>query len=147
LTVGPALNVQSRVDVGVERNSALQTDKLFLGLPVSLCRIGAGRALSTGVPRIDHKQKNSSARCFVRQKETQLVEGPTSQNCTLLFPNRYSFVDPSQVFDCDSSLSAFGFGNDLLRNAMVDVCGKARFPATQSLQLALGAARTSHSKR
>jgi hypothetical protein len=132
LTVGPAPNVQSRVDWVFRFPFAVYPQAEH------------SRLVFRG---IDHKQKNSSARCFVLQKETKLVEGPTSQNCTLLFPNHYSFVDPSQFFNRDSSLSAFGFGNDLLRNAMVDVCGKARFPATQSLQLALGAARTSHSKR
>jgi hypothetical protein len=142
LTVGPAPDVQSRVDVGVERESAVQTDKLTLGLPVALRRISTRRALTARVPWIDRKQKDSSARCFVRQEGAQLMEGPTSQNCTLLFPNRYSLVDPSQFFDRDSTLSAFGFGNDLLRNAMVNVGGKAKFSATQSLELALGTART-----
>jgi hypothetical protein len=141
LTVGPAPDVQGRVDFCVERESARQTDKLVLGLPVTLCRISAGRTLSTGVARIDRKQGNPSARCFVRQKEAQLVEGPASQNCTLLFPNRYSIVNPGQFLDRDSTMSAFGFGNDLLRNAMVHVGGKTKLSATQSLKLALGAAR------
>ena len=58
------------------------------------------------------------------------MEGPTPQNRTLLLPNRYSLVNPSQFFDRDSTLSAFGFGNDLLRNAMVYICGKAEFFTT-----------------
>ncbi len=42
LTVGPAPDVQGRVGVCMERKPALQTDKLVLGLSVSLRYMTAG---------------------------------------------------------------------------------------------------------
>ncbi len=60
----------------------------------------------------------------------------------MLFPNRYSFMDAGQFFDGNSTLSAFGFGNDLLRNTMVYVCGKAGFPTAQAFEFALRTSRT-----
>ncbi len=142
LTVGPTANVCGRVDVGVERETALQTDKLVLGLSVSLVGVSASRTLTARIARINRYQENASQRSLIGKEGSELIERPTTQSCTLLSPNRYSFVDAFEFFNGYSTASAFGFCNDLLRNAVINISSKASFLATESFEFALGASRT-----
>lgn len=143
LTVGPTTNICGRVDVGVERESALQADKLVLAFSVPFGDMPARRALPARIARIDRDQENTSKHSLVGQEGAKLVERPTTQSCTLLSPNRYSVVDPFEFLNGNSTLSAFGFGNDLLRDAMVHVSSKACFLTAQAFEFTLRTSRTS----
>src|SRR3984885_15237832 len=130
LTAGPATNVDSRVDVRVECEAALQAGKRVLGLSVLLGGMPRVRALAAAVAGIDRDQQNTCQRSLLAQKGAKLMERPTAQSGTLLFPNRYPVVDALQLFQGDAALGAFGLGNDLLQDAVIDVSSKASFFAT-----------------
>src|SRR3984885_15210926 len=141
LTVGPATNVDSRVEVCMEGESTPQANKLVLSLSVPLVDMSAGRAFSAGVARIDSYNRHTHHLGFVFDEASKLGERPTAQNGTLLFPNRYPVVDALQLFQGDSALGAFGFSSDLLQDAVIHVRSKASFFATELLELPSGAAR------
>ena len=88
------------------------------------------RALAAAVAGIDRNQQNTCQRSLLAQKGAKLMERPTAQSGTLLFPNRYPVVDALQLFQGDAALGAFGLGNDLLQDAVIDVSSKASFFAT-----------------
>ena len=141
LTAGPATNVDSRVDVRVECEAALQAGKLVLGLSVLLAGMPRVRALPAAVAGIDRDQENTCQRSLLAQKGAKLMERPTAQSGTLLFPNRYPVVDALQLFQGDAALGAFGLGNDLLQDAVIHVSSEASFFATELFELPFGAAR------
>lgn len=141
LTVGPTTNVCGRVDVGMECETALHADKLVLSLSVPLVDIPTARALTAGVAGIDCNEEDARECSLVGYELAKLIERPTAQSGTLLFPNRYPVVDALQIFQSNATLGAFGFGNDLLRNAVVSISGKSSFFATELFQFPFSAAR------
>ena len=114
----------------MECEAALQAGKLVLGLSVLLGGMPRVRALAAAVAGIDRDQENTCQRSLLAQKGAKLMERPTAQSGTLLFPNRYPVVDALQLFQGDAALGAFGLGNDLLQDAVIDVSSKASFFAT-----------------
>jgi hypothetical protein len=114
---------------------------LSWGLSVLLGGMPRVRALAAAVAGIDRDQENTCQRSLLAQKGAKLVERPTAQSGTLLFPNRYPVVDALQLFQGDAALGAFGFGNDLLQDAVIHVSSKASFFATELFELPFGAAR------
>jgi hypothetical protein len=68
LTAGPATNVDSRVDFGVECEAALHAGKLVLGLSVLLPGMPTVRALAAAVAGIDRDQENTCQRSLIGQK-------------------------------------------------------------------------------
>ena len=99
------------------------------------------RALAAAVAGIDRNQQNTCQRSLLAQKGAKLMERPTAQSGTLLFPNRYPVVDALQLFQGDAALGALGLGNDLLQDAVIDVSSKTSFFATELFELPFGAAR------
>ena len=125
----------------MECEAALQAGKLVLGLSVLLGGMPRVRALAAAVAGIDRDQQNTCQRSLLAQKGAKLMERPTAQSGTLLFPNRYPVVDALQLFQGDAALGAFGLGNDLLQDAVIDVSSKTSFFATELFELPFGAAR------
>jgi methyl-accepting chemotaxis protein len=128
LTVGPTTNICGRVDV--------------LGFSVPFGNMPARRALPARIARIDRSQENTSKHSLVGQEGAKLVERPTTQSCTLLSPNRYSVGDPFEFLNGNPALSAFGFCNDLLRDAMVHVSSKTCFLTAQAFEFTLRTSQT-----
>jgi hypothetical protein len=74
LTAGPATNVDSRVDVRVECEAALDAGKLVLGLSVLLRGMPTVRALAAAVAGIDRDQENTFERSLIGKKGAKLME-------------------------------------------------------------------------
>lgn len=95
----------------------------------------------TGVSRIDLYQRYASKRGLIFQKRAELCERPGMQLRSLIAPSPYPSADTSQSLDCNSTPGAFGFINDLLRNDVIDVLGKASLFTRELLEMAFGATR------
>jgi hypothetical protein len=93
------------------------------------------RAFTTGVAGIDLDKRYSRKDGFVPQEASQLCECPRVKNRSLFAPSPNPRSYTRQFFDGDTAIRAFGFLNDLFRNAMVDVCSKASFFAREFLQV------------
>ena len=84
-----------------------------------------------GISGIGHFNRHSLDSRFIFHERPQLPERPTSQNCPLRLPNLYPVDNSAQVFKSDTPSGAFGCRNNLLRNTMIHVAGKASFLARQ----------------
>jgi hypothetical protein len=95
-------------------------------------------AFQTGVTGIDLNQSYAREDGFVFEKLTQLRECPGVQNRSLRFPSPYPLADARQLLDGNPASGAFGFLNNLFRNRMVDVLGKAKLFAGMVFQVSFG---------
>ena len=137
-TSGPAtLPEVQGVRVGMRPESARSTRKLFLGLAVALVAAAASRAGSAAVPGIHADQQDSHEQSLIFQEFAQLRESPAVQNCALPAPGLDPSADARQILNGDSAIGAFSFGNDLLRDVVIDPGGKAPLLAGKCPQLAL----------
>lgn len=96
------------------------------------------RAFTAGVAGINLDQRYARKDRLVFQEGSQLCECPRVKNRSLRFPSPYPRPYPCKFLDGDTAIRAFGFLDDLFRNRMVDVGGKASFLAGEFLQVALG---------
>ena len=132
------LKVHGSVEIGVRRVSTRQTSEGRLVGPVLFVGVPTFGALPARVARIDRNQRNPSEGSLVRQESSQLKKGPRVQNRTLLTTSRDPFAYAGQFFDGKAAFGAFSDGNDLLRNAVINVSGEAPFLAGKHFQSARG---------
>ena len=134
----PLPKVKGSIVVGMQREAACSTAKLGLCWAVPLLGMAALGALPTGVPRVNSDQKNTSKGGFVFQESQKLREAPTVQHRPLRPASPNPVADTVEVLDGYPPPSALGQRDDLFRDAMVDVAGKARFLAREFSQPPLG---------
>src|SRR5438874_13781559 len=103
------------------RETALNALELGLRRAVALVDAAAGGTGAAGVSGIDGDERQPRVRGLVGQEGAQLVERPGRENRTLLLGSRDPGANIGQVFDGDPAPGAFGSGDDLLGDAMVDV--------------------------
>ena len=140
LTGCPARDYPGSVDIRVLGVPTRQASECRLVGPVLLVGVPTFGTLPAGVPRVHGNQRNTRQLCLVDQERTQLGEGPTMQNGTLLTPSPDPLADAIEIFDGNAAPGAFGGFNDLLTDHVVDVFGKTKLLARQLLQPALGGA-------
>jgi hypothetical protein len=136
----PTRNYTSRVDIRMLSVPTRQTAECRLVGPIALVDMPASRTFSRCVARIDGEQENSGEHRFVGDECSQLREGPTMQNRTLRFPNRYSIADSTEFLDGNPASGAFGCLNDLLADNMIGMHGESSLTPGKCLQSALGGA-------
>jgi hypothetical protein len=101
---------------------------------VQFIDMAALRTLARSIPGIDKDHGNSGECGFVRDKLPELGEGPAVQNRPLIAPSSDPRTNPGEFFQDYRLLRASGVFNDLFRNYVVSVFGKARFLARKLLQ-------------
>ncbi len=141
LTIGPAPDVQSRVDVCRSGVSATSAEKFSLRLPIRFLCVSTFAAFTAGIARVNERDGNTCEGGLVLQKGAKLKERPAMQNGTLLTPNRDAASDALQFFEGDSSSGALSGSNDLPGNAVVGISRETRFAARELLEFAAAAAR------
>jgi len=97
-------------------------------------------AFPRGVAGIDQQQRYSGERRFIGDKPPELRERPTVQNGSMHAPSPDPKANSLEVLHDNRPLRAFGFRNDLLRDYVVGVRGKASFFAGKFLQATFGRA-------
>lgn len=136
-TSSPA-DIHGSVDIGVRSVTARATPKLVLALTVLLGAVSAYGASTAGIAGIDGHQHNPGQPGFVFEEQAQLGERPGMQRCALLLPGLDPFANASQLFNGNAAPGAFSFGNDLLRDYVVDVSGKPLLTSCKLLQSSFG---------
>src|SRR5947209_7099709 len=135
---GPASNYAGSVCIRVRRETAGSATECRLVGTVPLFGVSASGTLPTTVPGLHGDQADARLLRLVLQKRSQLRKRPTVQNSPLPPCSPYPVAYPRQFFDGDPASGAFGGGNDLLRDYVVDVFGKAMFFAGELLQAPIG---------
>lgn len=141
LTGCPTRDYPGSVEISVRFVTTRTALKLCLGLAVLFCYVPAFGALPAGVARVNGDQHHTGESGLVLQEREQLRERPGMQKCTLLAPGLDPFTDARKIFEFQPALGAFSFGNDLLRNTVIDVTGKSLLLAREFLETPLGGAR------
>jgi len=103
--------------------------KLCLTVAVSFLSMTTLVAPLRSVTWINQDNRNTSKFRLVSNETAELVERPTQSFRSLLLPNRCSGVDTAQVFQSDSTTSAFGFRNEILAHTMISVSPEPTFLA------------------
>lgn len=103
---------------------------------VQLIGMSATGALTRRVARVhlDHRYSGESG--FVEHEHLPLQKRPAMQNDTLRMPNLYPFANAVEFLNRNTAPAAFSRGNDLLRNTVIDIAGKASFFARKLTQAA-----------
>lgn len=125
------------VEVGMGGKAALPTDKLLLGYPVSLVAMPAHRTSARTVRGGYRNNGHSSQSRLVGDEGTELPEGPTVQNCSLLSPSLDPSANVGQFLQHNRPLCAFGFRNDLLTDDVVYVGSEAPLSTRKRLEFSL----------
>jgi len=137
---GPAGDHPGSVGIRVHRETTSGATESRLVGTVSLFGVSASGTLPAAIPRLYGNQADTCQLCLVLQKRPQLSERPTMQNSPLLPCSPYPVADSRQFLNGNPAPGAFCGGNDLLRNNVVDVFGKAALFAGKFLQPPLGRA-------
>src|ERR1017187_3938020 len=137
---GPACDHAGSVGIRVRRETAGGATEGRLVGPISFFSVSASGTLPAAVPGFHGGQADTRPFRLVFQERPQLSEGPTVQNPPLPPCSPYPIANPRQFLDGDPAPGTFCGGNDLLRNNMVDVFGKAALFAGGFLQPPLGRA-------
>src|SRR5664280_1759834 len=138
---GPARDHPGSVGIRVHRETTRGATESRLVGPVSLFGVSTSGTLPAAVSGLHGNQADTRQLRLVLQKRAQLSERPTVQNSPLPPCSPYPVAYPRQFLDGDPAPGAFGGGNDLLRNNMVNVFGKAALFARKLLQSPLGRTR------
>ncbi len=144
LTDSPAAfpKVHSSVKVRVSSIPAGATRENRLRRTVQLFSMPTLRAFTTGIARVHENQLDSSSDALVRNELLQLVERPGVQDGTLREPSLDLFPDAIEFFEHHGAIRAFGFRNNLLGNAVIQIFGKARLSAGQFFEKTLAVSRS-----
>lgn len=79
---------------------------------------------------------------LVFQKATKLKEAPRVLHSSLGLANRDPTSDALEIFDGNSTVGVFGFGDETLGDLVIDITGKAGFLSSAFAQKPLGRFRT-----
>jgi hypothetical protein len=135
----PFRHIFCPIDIGIFSMSTYFANKLRLALSIGFLRVTTSTTGSTRVARVNCDYWNASNLSFVFDKLSQFIETPLSKSLSIGFPNRCSKA--VQVFQTDSSLSAFSQRDNLFADRVIGVSLKSAFSARQFLQVALGVFR------
>ena len=116
---GSRRDVESRDVVGGSRMAARPTAEKVSALSVLLFGMPTSRTFPASISRIDLDHGNTSKRCLVGDKETELGETPVEHPVFLTTPGLDPFADPLQFFEGDSAKGALRSINDVLGDDMV----------------------------
>ena len=89
-------------------------------LPVLFVHTAAFRTRPGRVPGIDDKECDAFPPGLVGHKGAELTEGPVVQPVSLALSGRNPVPDAGGIFDGDSGTGAFGLGNKLSGDGVVD---------------------------
>jgi hypothetical protein len=128
-----------REEIRMAGLSTLDTLEFGLRLPVSLIGATAPRAGARSLPRIDDNAGNARVGALVFEKEAQLVKSPAAVFSAVCPANRCPITDARQILQSYSASGAFGYRNELFRDAMVDVGGPPPLFATALVEKASSA--------
>ena len=126
------------VEVRIRTIPAANADELGLGTAISLVDMPTLGALPTGVTRVYAYQHHASGETLVGDKLLELVERPVVQDGTLREPSLDSVPDALEIFEHHGTIRAFGLRNDLLRDTVVYILGKAKLFSRKMLEESLG---------
>ncbi len=100
--------------------AASNTGERFLGFPVLFIHTAEFRTGPGRIPGIDDMEFDAFHQGLAGHKGAELTEGPVVQPASLAFPGRNLFPDAGEIFDGHSGSSAFGLGNKLFGDVVVD---------------------------
>ena len=118
-----------------------------MSLPVLFVHASAFRTGPRGVARVDDMQINAVHQGLVGHKGPELSEGPVVQPVSLGFSGRNLVPDAGKIFDGDPGASAFGLGNKVLGDVVVDPRLKTVLPVGQFFQSSFAGLRSLLLKR
>lgn len=133
----PARNYSSSVNVGTLRMSTGATDKQVSRFPVPLFGVPAHVALPRRIPWVDVADGQTRAQSFIGNLALQVAESPRAQPASLFPASPDPFVDSLEILEGNSSPGAFGYGDNLLRYAVIDMSREPVLPITTLLKQAL----------
>ena len=97
--------------------------------------MAALRTFARRVAGIDKDHRHACQRRFVSEEHAELGEGPAMQNGTLRTPGPDPQANVPEFFQNNRLLRAWGVLNDLLRDYVTGVSGKAGLPARKLLSV------------
>ncbi len=120
--------------------STANTPERGLIRTVALVNRAAHVARLRGVTRVNQHHWNTAHLRFIADVRPKLEERPIAVSASLRFPNRLlrALAHVGQIFKGKRALSAFGFRNKLLGNAVVGVRLKAALFAADGFQAPFG---------
>src|ERR1700722_15389334 len=101
--------------------AARPADELRLALAVGPLAMSATATSLTRMGRIDELDRHPRQPRLADDEAPELRASPAVESISLPPGNREPFADASQVFQGDAAIGAFGLGDEILADPMVDV--------------------------
>ncbi len=133
----PKRNIHCSDVIRRPSEAARLTSKFVSGWSICFSYMAARWASPRSVPGINKDQRNTCNLGFVLNKHPKQPKIPSVQ-ATLSLSNRNSGSDALEIFQSNRSQSVFGFRNNLLGNAVVNIFGKPGHPTRKLLKMPLG---------
>jgi len=133
----PRRNVECGYVVGGASEPAPRTREVISRRSILFSLVPALRADMRGSPWIHSDDGDSCESRFVLDEGSQLSEAPRTMASTLCPSYRYPGADARQIFEGYSAPGVFGFRNQLLGYAMIDIPSEPLFPPGEFLQMPL----------
>jgi len=122
----------------MESQTAMDTSELRLGSAIRLLGMAAGRALATGVARINRDDWDTREFRLVGDKLPKFRKCPLPKPFAVSLPNRW--LETFQVLQGNGPAGVFGRAHDGFGDAVVFVTLKSSLPTRRLLQMPLGRA-------
>lgn len=134
----PSTDVQSSDGIRMARETTRNTEEFTLRSAVRFGNMPAAWASAGSVAWINQHDRNSGELAFILNKAPKLIERPRMLDASLCLTELESLSDALEVFQSNTSESAFGLRNQPLADDVVDVSCEPGFLSAAFLEQPFG---------